>query len=187
VILATTAPEAGTLLGKVAPDAARSLASVDYSASGVVLMRFAHGTLGRPLDASGYLVAPEEEAVVTACSFLPAKWPHLRDPAGLWLRAVVTDPGALALPDEGLKHRVAVEVGATMRARGGADPVLLHRWPRALPVFRPWHRERIASVRAALPREIALAGAFVDGVGIPDCIRTGEDAAREVVHALRSA
>jgi len=187
VILATTAPEAATLLRTVAPQASRSLASVDYSASAVVLMRFAHGTLGRPLDASGYVVAPDEEGVVTACSFLPAKWPNLRAPAGVWLRAVVTDSDALALPDEGLKHRVAIEVGATMRARGGAEPVLMRRWWRALPVYAPGHGRRIAAARAGLPRHIALAGAYVDGVGLPDCIRTGEEAARALVRALRLA
>ena len=185
VIVAAPAPEAATLLRGVAPQTSKSLAEVSYAASAVVLMRFAHGTLGRPLDASGYVVAPEERAVVTACSFLPTKWPYLRDRAGLWLRAVVTEPDALALPDEGLRHRVAVEVGATMRARGGAEPILMRRWPLALPAYAPGHGRRIAAARAALPERIALAGAYLEGVGVPDCIRTGEEAARDVAWKMR--
>ena len=63
----------------------------------------------------------------------------------------------------------------------------MRRWRRALPVYAPGHGRRIAAARAGLPRHIALAGAYVDGVGLPDCIRTGEEAARALVRALRLA
>ena len=81
-------------------------------------------------------------------------------------------------------HRAAVEVSAIMRAHGGADRVLMKRWPRALPIYGPGHASRIAAVKEALPPGVATAGAYLDGVGIPDCIRTGEQAAREVVRTL---
>jgi oxygen-dependent protoporphyrinogen oxidase len=184
VVIAVPAPDAATLLDSVAPNSSKSLAAIRYSASAVVLMRFARTKLGRPLDASGYLVAPDERSVVTACSFLSAKWPHLRHPSGEWLRAVVTAPDALALPDEGLMHRAGVEVSTTMRARGGPDRILLRRWDPALPVYAPGHGARLAKARAALPARLALAGAYLDGVGVPDCIRSGEQAARAVARVL---
>ena len=184
VVLAVDARDAATILSSVAPGASTRLAGVRYSASAVVLMRFAPGKLGRPLDASGYLVTPDEGGVVTACSFLTSKWPHLDDPSGRWLRAVVTDPDALALPDGGLMHRVGVEVSTAMRARGGPDRILMRRWDPALPIYAPSHPARVAAARAALPDRIALAGAYVDGVGLPDCIRTGEQAAQGIVRAL---
>jgi oxygen-dependent protoporphyrinogen oxidase len=184
VVVAVAAPDAATILGSVAPDASRQLAGVRYSASAVILMRFAPEKLGRPLEASGYLVAPDEDSVVTACSFFSTKWPHLDDPSGRWLRAVVTDPDALALPDEGLMHRVGVEVSTALRARGGPDRILMRRWDPALPIYAPGHSARVAAARATLPDRVALAGAYVDGVGLPDCIRTGEQAARGVVRVL---
>jgi protoporphyrinogen/coproporphyrinogen III oxidase len=184
VILAAPAPDAAALLPSAAPEASRHLAGIGYSGSAVVLMRFGQGTLGRPLDASGYLVTPEEGGVVTACSFLPAKWPHLQDPSGAWLRAVITAPDALALPDEGLMHRAGVEVSTTMRARGGPERILIRRWHRALPIYGPGHAGRVAMGRAALPDRVAVAGAYVYGVGLSDCIRSGEDAARDVVGLL---
>jgi oxygen-dependent protoporphyrinogen oxidase len=184
VLLAVPAPSAATLVHPVAPEAARPLASIEYTASAVVLLRFAEASLGRPLDGSGYLVAPEEGDVVAACSFLPVKWPHLSDRRGVWLRGVVVDQSALELPDEGLKHRAAVEVSTAIGAHGGAEELLLRRWEQALPIYGPGLEETVRAARSQLPPRVALAGAFIDGVGIPDCARTGEQAARSLVRAL---
>jgi protoporphyrinogen/coproporphyrinogen III oxidase len=184
VLLAVPSPSAASLLEAVAPRSARHLASIEYAASAVILLRFAEASLGRPLDASGYLVAPGRGDVVAACSFLPAKWPHLAGGSGPWLRAVVVDPEALALPDEGLMHRAALEVGAAIGAHGGAEDLRMTRWPQALPVYGPGHRAAVRAARVAMPAKVALAGAYLDGVGIPDCARTGEQAASELVRSL---
>jgi protoporphyrinogen/coproporphyrinogen III oxidase len=190
VLLAVPATAAAGQLEPVAPEAARHLAAIEYGASAVVLLRFAEASLGRALNGSGYLTALSElseRSVVAACSFVSAKWPHVTAAAGAWLRAFVIDPDALALPDEGLKHRAALDVGAAVRAHGGADDIRLTRWADALPVYGPGHERTIAAARAALPPGLALAGAYLDGVGIPDCARTGEAAARDVVRALAAA
>ena len=47
------------------------------------------------------------------------------------------------------------------------------------------HLDRVAAVRAALPRGLALAGAAWDGVGIPACLRSGTAAAETLTAALR--
>ena len=187
VLVAVPAPAAARLLQPVAPDTARQLASIDYSASAVILLRFPEASLGRALDGSGYLTALGEGGVVAACSNLPAKWPHLSASAGVWLRAFVVDDEALALPDEGLKHRVALDVGVAVGAHGGADDVRLSRWLEALPIYGPAHARTMAAARATLPPGLALAGAYLDGVGIPDCARMGESAARDLVRALAAS
>ena len=183
VLLAVPAPNAARLLRETAPEAADELAGVRYAASAVVLLRFPH--LGRRLDGSGYLVAPEEGGVVAACSWIRAKWPHVSEET--WLRAVVTDGHALSLDDGVLRHRVAAEVARAMRAQRPPDRVLVHRWPAALPIYGPGHTDRTRRAVRALPNRIALAGAYVEGVGLSDCIRTGERAAHDLVGALSSA
>jgi oxygen-dependent protoporphyrinogen oxidase len=185
LVLAVPAPTAARLLEAIAPEAAAPIRDVRYSRSAVALLWYEPGTIGRPLDGSGYLVAPQEGAVVAACSWLPAKWAHAASPDRVWLRAVVTDPAALAMSDEDLSARVSAEVDATMDASRQPVDVRLRRWDQALPVFGLGHANRIAAARRALPPNIALAGAYLEGLGVPDCIRTGQAAARRVMSAVR--
>jgi len=185
VLLTAPAPGSAELLAEVSPTSSSALAAVRYGASAVVVLRYAHGALGRSMDGSGYLVDPDEGLAVAACSWFSAKWPHAAGGAdGAVLRPIVTDPAALAVPDGDLVERVVREVGTTMRARRDPDVVRMIRWERSLPVFGPGHRQRIRSAVAALPSHVALAGAFLGAVGIPDCVASGEEAARHLVGAL---
>ncbi|MDP9342665.1 MAG: protoporphyrinogen oxidase [Actinomycetota bacterium] len=181
ILLAVPAPAAARLLETVAPEAAGPLRDIRYSASAVVLLGYESGTIGRPLDGSGYLVAPQERAIVAACSWLPVKWAHAASAERVWLRAVVTDAKALALPDDVLKGRVRDEVDAAMEAIRPAADVRVRRWARSLPVFGLGHANRVAAIRRSLPEKITLAGAYLEGLGVSDCIRTGQEAARRLV------
>jgi oxygen-dependent protoporphyrinogen oxidase len=72
-----------------------------------------------------------------------------------------------------------------------AEPTLtrVHRWPYGMPQYVLGHPERLARIDAALTDHpgLAVAGAAYRGVGIPDCIRSGEGAAESVVRALAGA
>lgn len=183
VLLAVPPAAAAALLRPVAPEAARGLAAIRSVPSAVVHLAYPAGALGRPLDAAGYLAAGGEPAAAAACSWLNAKWPHLglRRPR---LRAVVTDPAALAEDDDALARRVEAEVSRILRARAPAEDVRLRRWDPAMPVHAPGHRERAAAIRRALPQGLAVAGAALDGVGVPDCAGSGEREAARLVAAL---
>jgi oxygen-dependent protoporphyrinogen oxidase len=186
LLLAVPAPAAARLLETIAPEAAAPLGDIRYSASAVVLLGYEPGAMGRPLDGSGYLVAPQERAVVAACSWLPAKWPHALSADRVWLRAVVTGSEPLAMSDDELQRRVRQEVDAAMEAARPAVDVRMRRWDQALPVFGLGHANRVAVARRSLPRTIALAGAYLEGLGVPDCIRTGQEAARRLVPAAQA-
>ena len=55
------------------------------------------------------------------------------------------------------------------------------RWFEGLPQYAPGHLDRMAELRTSLAhRPIALAGAFLGGVGVPACIRSGELAAAQL-------
>jgi oxygen-dependent protoporphyrinogen oxidase len=57
-----------------------------------------------------------------------------------------------------------------------------------MPQYQVGHIARIARIRArAAALGIHLAGNAYDGVGIPDCIRSGEDAAAALFASLPSA
>jgi oxygen-dependent protoporphyrinogen oxidase len=60
------------------------------------------------------------------------------------------------------------------------------RWGGALPQYRPGHRALVQRVRAAVARQpgLAVCGAAYDGVGVPACIASGEDAAARLLATL---
>jgi oxygen-dependent protoporphyrinogen oxidase len=149
----------------------------------VIVLRYPEGSLVRTVDGSGFLVDPDEGLATAACSWYSSKWPHLTGGRTV-LRAVVTDPRRLEATDDDLTSHVAHEVGRVMGAKAEPDLVQLHRWDQALPVFAPGHQDRIRQALAELPDRIAVAGAFLGAVGVPDCIESGEAAARRLVSAL---
>lgn len=180
LLIAAPAFAAARLLEGAAPECARALAGIRYRPSVVLHLQYDAGALARPLDGSGYLVAGEEGGVVSACSWVGTKWPHLATDSPR-IRAIATSPEAFGLSDDVLRERAAGEVSRVMRARRGAEEVRLVRWPEAMPVYAPGHAARVAAAERALPAGVALAGAAYAGVGVPDCVRTGQEAARRLV------
>jgi oxygen-dependent protoporphyrinogen oxidase len=183
VILATPAHASATILSEFAPESSRALSAIDYHASAVLLLRYRPEDIAQPLDASGFLVAPREGRAVAASSWLNAKWPQ-NGFADVWIRAIVTDREHLEAPDESLRRRVAAEMNEMMQASASPQETRMQRWPDALPVYAPGHQKRVRAAVEHLPEMLELAGAAYRGFGIPDCIATGEEAARRLVERL---
>jgi oxygen-dependent protoporphyrinogen oxidase len=57
-----------------------------------------------------------------------------------------------------------------------------------MPQYAVGHLNRAASIEgeAARLHRFALAGAFLRGVGIPDCVQAGESAAETMFSSLRA-
>lgn len=184
VIVATPAPSAAALLDSVAPDAASVLAGWEY-ASVVMVTVTATGLDGR-LRGSGYLVPKPVQGRVTAASFASNKWAHLQPPDGsALLRISIGRDGAPPddLDDEqalaAAVEEVARHVGATIEP----VDVRVTRWRDAFPQYRPGHPARVAAVRDALGRDapgVEVCGAAYEGIGIPACVRQGQEAAAAV-------
>lgn len=183
VLVAAPATVAAQLLREVAPEAATTAGGIRYHASAVALLRYRPGDVGRALDGSGYLAAPEESAVVAAGTWLTTKWPHI-DWTDTWVRAVVVSPEALDRSDDDLEGAVVEETSRILEAKTGPLEVRLHRWPEALPVYAPGHRVLVEEVMKALPPGVELAGAACRGLGVPDCISGGETAAETLVSSI---
>lgn len=61
------------------------------------------------------------------------------------------------------------------------------RWPEAIPQYDVGHKDRVALIKARLTRlpGLAVAGATYRGIGIPDCISSGDEAAEAVLAPSR--
>jgi len=89
----------------------------------------------------------------------------------------------LELDDAALVMRAHDELRQAMGIT--AEPVLtrVFRWPKAMPQYHVGHLARVETIErrvAALPG-LDLAGSAYRGVGIADCVRSGEAAAERAL------
>ena len=190
VVLATPAWVTGALLEPHAPPARWYLDSVEYASVALVALAVEPAAIDRPLDGSGFLVPRVEGREVTACSWTSSKWPHLHGDGTVWLRASVGrhgDESALHLADEELVHLVVGELGELMALRGPVREARVTRWWRSFPQYAPNHLRRIQVLHddgeGSLPG-VVVAGAALEGLGVPACIRQGTNAARRLLATL---
>ena len=176
------------------PQADRTLVAIPANRAaallpGVGLERVAHGTtsiatlayrrdhIQDPLDATGFLVPEGEHAAITGATFSSAKWPG-RAPEGtvllrVFARGADLDAGAA---HDSLKPLLGI-VGKPTLAR-------VDRWADAQPQYEMGHLERVAAIESRLPEGVRVAGTSLGGVGVPDCLRQGRDAARRIAQTL---
>ena len=84
--------------------------------------------------------------------------------------------------DEDLIEAVQRELQQLLGWRAEPAFARISRWRRAMAQYTVGHARRVEEIRAraaALPG-LALAGNAYDGIGIPDCIRLGRAAARQL-------
>lgn len=190
VILAGPAPRMGALVGPVDPPLGGLLDGIAYASAATVALAYRRAAVGHPLDGFGFVVPRVEGRVTLACTFSSVKYPG-RAPDGFALLRVfiggALQAGLLAQDDRTLLRLAHDDVAALLGISG--EPVLSRVWrhPGTMPQYDVGHLDRVAAVEArveALPG-LALAGGAYRGVGIADCIRSGEAAAERLNSSLK--
>ncbi len=172
VVLAVPAWVAAGLVASVAG----SLHAIPYADA--VNATLAFPAAGFPeTTGHGALFAAGERSAVRGFTWIDRKWGG-RAPEGFRLvRAFMASNDS----DEEL---VASALDGLRRLLGSApEPARtwVFRWPRAMPQYTVGHLERVRAAEAALPSGVFLAGAAYGGVGVPDVVRSGREAAAKVL------
>ncbi len=187
--LALAAPQAARLLSGLDPKLAAGLHDIPYASSAIVTLTCDRADIAHPLDGMGFVVPAVEQRSLIACSFSSVKFAG-RAPAGkVLLRAFVG--GALqqeqALwPDTKLQDAVCRDLRQLLGLTGTPTLCLVSRHASAMPQYHVGHLARVECLEAAVRRwpGLALAGNACHGVGVPDCIRSGDAAARDLLRGL---
>jgi protoporphyrinogen/coproporphyrinogen III oxidase len=191
VIVASPAWVAGALLAATDAGLGDELAAIPYSSSITVNLVFDEAQLGQLPDGFGFLVPAVEGRAMLACTFVHRKFAG-RTPTGkAVLRAFLggaKNEALLDQTDEVLVATVRRELSEILGTRVvgphiPAEATQVSRWRRAMAQYAVGHQERMSRVKervATLPG-LRLAGNAYDGIGIPDCIRTGRNAAKELM------
>src|SRR5581483_11764716 len=189
VVVALPAPRAAELLRAADPPLADELAGIACASAAIVNLAYRRADVPRPLEAFGVVVPDVERRQIVACSFSSVKFAGRAPEDRILLRAFVGGalrPEPFALDDAALVASVRDELRSLLGI--AAEPLLtrLHRWPESMPQYRVGHARRVARIRERVARlpGIALAGSAYEGVGLSDCVRSGERAAATVLADL---
>jgi protoporphyrinogen/coproporphyrinogen III oxidase len=132
---------------------------------------------------SGFLVPKPKQRLVTAVSFGSQKWAHWAHDGHQIVRVSLGRDGlpALHLDDQHLIDAATDGINELLGSDLSPIAQRLSRWPRAFPLYRPHHHDRVAAAEAALPASVVLCGASYHGIGIPACIRSAQSAVAQLL------
>jgi len=189
VVLAAPAFAAAGLLSALDPALAAELDGIPHASSAIVSLAYRRAEVPHPLDAHGYVVPRAEGRPVLACTWTSAKWAGRAPDGSVLLRVFLGRFGqeeTLAGPDDNLIALARAELRSTLGVEAAPTLVRVHRWRWGMPQFVLGHRERLTRIAGRLADHpgLALAGAAYRGVGLPDCIASGEAAADAIAAGL---
>lgn len=194
VVLAVPARPAARLLAGVpsAAAAATALDGIDYASMAIVALAYPRSAFPPAAgSSSGYLVPAVDGHPVKAVTYSTVKWPHLRTdrPPVEVVRCSVGRIGEerlLQREDADLAALAAADLAEATGVSGPPVGIRVSRWGGALPQYTVGHLDRVAAVRAAVAGQpgLAVCGAAYDGVGVPACVATAREAARQVAGYL---
>lgn len=191
VVLAGSAHRMASLLHEVRPALADQLRSIPLAGAAIVIAAFRRDQIAHPLNAFGFVVPLVEKRPIFSASFASIKFPGRAPDGHVLVRIFVggaCQPEMLELEDKQIE-RVAIEdFGRLLQVQGPPLWASVRRWEHAMPQYHLGHIDRVAHIER-LTGEVpglALAGNAYRGVGIPFCIRSGEQAADETIAFLKS-
>jgi oxygen-dependent protoporphyrinogen oxidase len=189
VCLALSSYTSAKLLRETDSALADELEAIQYASTATINLAYKRSDIAHALDGFGFVVPLIERQSVLACSFSSVKFAG-RAPAGhALLRAFMggaLQPEIFAL-DEGAMIDAARRdlqqlLGITR------PPLFAHveKWPRSMAQYHLGHMERVGRIKERLSTRptLKLAGNAFNGAGIPDCIRSGETAADEILSSI---
>ena len=186
LIVATSATTAANLLARVNSTLANELAAIEYAGSAVVALGYERSQIARPLDSFGFVVPAIERRRILSASFASVKFPG-RAPAGKELIRVflggALQPEVLEHTDDQLRQIAEDELQELLGITGGPCLSMVFRWSASMPQYHLGHLDRVRQINEKLSQlpGIALAGNAYTGVGIPQCVRSGEQAAERLI------
>jgi protoporphyrinogen/coproporphyrinogen III oxidase len=186
VIIATPTPAAASVLQGANDKLSAELRSIQYSSSVTVTLGYDDKVRRALPPGFGFLIPRSAGRRMLAATFVHNKFPH-RAPAD---RAIIRcflggarDEQILESSEEEILQIVRDELEQIISLRSEPLFARVYKWRSAMAQYSVGHLERlqrIETLRQNLPG-LALAGNGYNGIGVPDCVRSGTEAASKIL------
>jgi oxygen-dependent protoporphyrinogen oxidase len=188
VVLATPAHDGAQLLADSEPELARLLAGIPYTSSITLALGYRKATFDHPLNGHGFLVPKKERRYIFGCTWVGNKFDY-RVPDDMVVLRCFLGADAMPLSDQALVEAARSELRSIMGLE--ADPIFhnIARWPNSMAQYTVGHERRVARIEEMVRATpgLYLAGNGYHGIGIPDCVRMGQEAATVIISGYKLA
>ena len=189
VIVAVPTQTAAPLLRSCSPALRAELGGIHYSSPVTVTLGYDHNVRSSLPPGFGFLVPRSEGKRMLAATFVHNKFRHRAPDNRALIRCFLggtRDEEILQSSDEEILRIVREELRQIIGV--GAEPLFtrVFKWKGAMAQYNVGHLERLERIermRQELPA-LALAGNGYRGIGVPDCARSGTDAASQLLITL---
>jgi oxygen-dependent protoporphyrinogen oxidase len=186
VILAVPSYVAAERLEGSSANLSAELRGIQYSSSVTVALGFDRKVRALLPAGFGYLVPRGEGKRVLAVTFVHNKFPHRAPEDRALLRCFLggtRDERILELSDEEILKIVGKELREILGIETEPRFARVYQWRGAMAQYNVGHLERLQRIET-LRRQVPglfLAGNAYNGIGVPDCVRSGSQAARRAL------
>jgi oxygen-dependent protoporphyrinogen oxidase len=189
VILAVSAQRAGQLVAPFSSQLSFELAGIKYSSSVTVTLGYEESVRWSLPPGFGFLVPRSEGTRMLACTFVHNKFPQRAPENRALIRCFLggtRDEEILSWREDEIEQVVRNELRKIIGIDAQPRFVRVYKWRGAMAQYAVGHLERLERIETAcnvIPG-LHLAGNGYRGIGVPDCVRSGSEAALKVVQEL---
>ncbi len=193
VVLAVPANSASLLCDDFSPEISAALSEISFTTSVVLNLVYPRKSVSHSLKGYGFVSVKDDSSSIMAATFSSSKFPHRSSPEKALIRVFLgenfSSEGELVSKDEAsLARMVHQELSPILGLKSNPEEFRVYKWIKAHPVYSVGHglrMKRIESCLKDLPG-IFLAGSSYYGIGLPDCIRSGQKAAEASILFLKN-
>jgi oxygen-dependent protoporphyrinogen oxidase len=180
------------MLAATSPELSSELAAINYSSSITVVLGYDREVRQTLPPGFGFLVPRSEGRRLLAATFVHNKFPHRAPEDRALLRCFFAAKNAeniWQLSEEEIVNVVGEELQQILGLQAEPQFARVYKWKSAMAQYGVGHLERldrIERLRQQLPG-LALAGNGYRGIGVPDCVRSGQRAAKQLLESRSDA
>lgn len=191
VIFATPAGATAQIVGAANESLASKLSQIESASAAVINLLFKRADISRGLNGFGFVVPVSENRTILAASVISNKFKGRASDDCVAVRAFVggvLQPEKLKLSDADLIKLVRADLEYYLGVKSQPLKELVTRFPASMPQYNLGHAARVQEIMSDVRNMpgIYLAGNSYSGVGIPDCISSGNRAAAAVIEYAKS-
>jgi oxygen-dependent protoporphyrinogen oxidase len=186
LLIALPAHVAGQVLYGLDAPLAHKLFEIEYASAATVTFAFDRAAIKHALDAYGFVVPAREGRQIIASTWASVKYAGRAPDDKVLLRVFIgghTGQHLLAESDASLVAIALRELSELVGVAAAPDFSRVVRYPRAMPQYHVGHFARVAAIEALAQKYpgFALAGNAYRGVGIPDAVKSANDAVERIL------